>query len=87
MTDEITVDVKELTKLSVVCPNADCKAEVCFDLTKNLFAREMRCPACQNVLLEVRQQADGFAFTWASLIKKALRTDGQPSMFFRLKRE
>ena len=85
MHDELIVDLKSLTKLSVICPQENCRAEVCFDLTQELRAREMNCPVCGNVLLGLHHQ-ERLGFTWASLIKHALKPDGKPAMFFRVKR-
>jgi hypothetical protein len=86
MQNELNLDLKDLTKLCVICPHQNCKAEICFDLAQELLAREVRCPVCQNVMLETRNQ-EHLAFTWASLIKLALKPDGKPQMYFRVRRD
>jgi hypothetical protein len=88
MQDEITIDLTELTKVYVVCGNEQCRAEVSFDLTQRVLAREVNCPVCGNILLNTNQQ-ERFAFTWPSLVQLALRggVEERPRMFFRLNRQ
>lgn len=85
MQDEIAVDLGELTKLYVACPNGDCNAEVGFDLTQNQRIRPMACPLCGRTLMDVEMQ-DNFRFTWVWLVQKLVRAEGRPRMFFRVQR-
>ena len=75
MQNDIMIDRTEMTKVYGVCGNEECKAEVGFDLTQWVLAREVNCPACGHILLETNQQ-ERFPFTWASLLQLALRGGG-----------
>ena len=85
MQDEISIELQELTKLYVVCPNEECRAEVGFDLTKNLLIQAVSCPVCHTNILEVQRQ-DRFQFTWATFMRTLLQAEGKPRLFFRLQR-
>ena len=86
MQDEIAVNIQELTKLFVVCPNADCRAQIGFDLTTNQRILRVVCPACNSDVLETMRQRDAFDYSWVSLFKMILNAEGRPQMIFKLSR-
>ena len=59
MQEEISVNIQELTRLFVVCPNAECRTQIGFDLTNNRPIRRTTCPVCNNDVLEVQRQRNG----------------------------
>lgn len=86
MQDEIVVELEELSKVYVPCPNKQCGAEVGFDLSKQFYTRNLTCPICGNTIYEVDQYSNTrVEFTWPALLKKLFEAD-RPRMIFRIKR-
>lgn len=85
MQDEITIDLKELTRVFVVCPNSECGAEIGFDLTRPAFAgKQIMCPACGHLVLQI-SIVQPFNATPLYFLRKLMEVES-PRIFFRLQR-
>jgi hypothetical protein len=86
MQDEIVVELEELSKVYIPCPNQECGGEVGIDILKKFFTRNLNCPICGTTIYEVDQFSNTrFEFTWPALLKKLFETE-RPRMIFRFKR-
>jgi hypothetical protein len=86
MQDEIVVELEELSKVYIPCPNKQCGAEIGFDVSKQFYARNLTCPVCGTMIYEVNQYSNTrFEFTWPVLLKKLFEAE-RPRMIFRIKR-
>lgn len=86
MNDEIVIDLQELTKMFVGCPNEECGAEIGFDLERRALVRNLACPVCNREILEVQRQGDVFDFTWVTFFQRLLSAERRPRMRFRIAR-
>jgi hypothetical protein len=86
MQDEIVVELEELSKVYIPCPNEKCGAEIGFDISKQFFASNLTCPICGTEIYQVNQYSNTrFEFTWPVLLKKLFEAE-HPRMIFRIKR-
>ena len=85
MHDEIVVELEELSKVYIPCPNDKCGAEIGFDILKQFYARTLTCPICGTEIYEANQTNNRIEFTWPVLLKKLFEAD-RPRMTFRIRR-